>query len=239
MSTQKWKFWNSSITGLLHLRNGLPNQDACINRHFRWGEVIAVADGLGSKKNSDIGSKIVCKSVVDAAKFVKRTKNVDYANIPQLIHALWRIKIGQHIPCDCATTCIFAIRFEQQFVLGQTGDGMLVGLGQSPKDDFILQTKMENGFGFSNLTECLGEEFRNDDWTLKIVPAGQIVALILCTDGIANDLLPERHIDFARELWDYYRNIPIRRIKTEIHSMLTNWTVPYHTDDKTIVCLYR
>ncbi|MDR1484878.1 MAG: protein phosphatase 2C domain-containing protein [Planctomycetaceae bacterium] len=237
MSAQNWKFWSSSVAGPLHLRNGLPNQDACITQRFCWGEVVVVADGLGSKKNSDIGSKTVCESVVEAAKFVRRTKNVSYANIPQLIHALWRIKIGQYTTHDCATTCIFVIRFEKQFVLGQIGDGMLVGLGQSPKNDFILQTNMENEF--SNLTNCLGEEFHYDDWTLKIVPVDQIIALILCTDGIADDLLPERRIDFARELWGIYRSTPIRRIKTEIHNMLTNWTVPYHTDDKTIVCLYR
>jgi serine/threonine protein phosphatase PrpC len=239
MSACNWKFWSSSVTGPLHLRNGQQNQDACITQRFRWGEVGVIADGLGSKKNSDIGSKIVCESVVDAAKFVRKAKNVSYENMPQLIHALWRIKIGQYIPRDCATTCIFAIRFEKQFVLGQIGDGMLVGLGQSPKDDFILQKNTENVFGFSNQTDCLEEEFHNNNWILKIVPEGQIAAIILCTDGIADDLLPERRIDFAKELWDYYRNIPIRRIKTEVHKMLTNWTVPYHTDDKTLVCLYR
>ncbi|MDR2755949.1 MAG: protein phosphatase 2C domain-containing protein [Planctomycetaceae bacterium] len=237
MTTQNWKSWSSSVTGPLHLKNGQPNQDSYLVKKFQWGEVVAVADGLGSKPNSNIGSKAACQAVVESAKIFRNSPNANVKNLPRLIHSIWLMKIGQYEPKNCSTTCIFGIRIDENFILGQVGDGMLVVLGQSSKTDFILHSGENNSF--SNLTNALGQEFHNEYWVIKNIHVKHITALVLCTDGIADDLLYDKRIDFAREIWLNYADVPILSRKNEIQKMLTNWTVPFHTDDKTIVCLYQ
>ena len=68
MLDQLWNSWGASVIGPLHVKAGIPNQDSWMARRYKWGNVVVVSDGLGSKAHSDHGSKAACLAVFEAAK---------------------------------------------------------------------------------------------------------------------------------------------------------------------------
>ncbi len=97
---------------LLHVKAGIPNQDSWMARRYKWGNVVVVSDGLGSKAHSDHGSKAACLAVFEAAKSYQNTPDVNIVDILRLIHANWLVKIAPYSSTDCSTTCLFAIQIE-------------------------------------------------------------------------------------------------------------------------------
>ncbi len=57
----------------LHVKAGIPNQDSWRARRYKWGNVVVVSDGLGSKAHSDHGSKAACLAVFEAARNYQNT----------------------------------------------------------------------------------------------------------------------------------------------------------------------
>ncbi len=54
-----FKAFGTSIRGTYHAYARLPNQDAFLIRKNQKGLLLVLCDGLGSKKDSQIGAKIV------------------------------------------------------------------------------------------------------------------------------------------------------------------------------------
>ena len=102
-----WRSWGHSMIGPLHQKNGLPNQDAWLARHYSWGDVVVVSDGLGSKPHADTGAKMACRAVCEAAKFYQKNTSAPLEELTRLIHAMWLIFISleivqQHAYLYCA-----------------------------------------------------------------------------------------------------------------------------------------
>ena len=79
--------------GPLHVKTGIPNQDSWMARRYKWGNVVVVSDGLGSKAYSDHGSKAACLAVFEAAQSYQNTPDANIVDILRLIHANWLVKI--------------------------------------------------------------------------------------------------------------------------------------------------
>ena len=232
-----WNSWGSSMIGPLHIRLGLPNQDTWISRSYSWGDVVVVSDGLGSRSKSEVGAKAICKSVIEAAKHYCNCPQAKTEDILRFIHSLWLLKISPFEPEQCSATCLFVIRCKGKCFLAQLGDGLIVVCGKTSSDTIVLNDSKHDSF--SNLTFSLGRQFRPEQWKTLTIESDQCQAIILCTDGISDDLLPERQNEFAKELYISYQNYqPRQRIK-ELHRWLKNWPVPGHLDDKTVACLYK
>ncbi|MGN8372412.1 protein phosphatase 2C domain-containing protein [Helicobacter pylori] len=54
------------LGGVYHAYARLPNQDAFLIRKNQKGLLLVLCDGLGSKKDSQIGAKKMCESVEKA-----------------------------------------------------------------------------------------------------------------------------------------------------------------------------
>ena len=231
----------ASVAGPLHVKNGIPNQDYCLAKRCKWGNIVAVSDGLGSKIHSDIGSREACKAVFEAARCYSNRDmgSFDFLTIDMLqtIHTNWLIKIAPLSPYDCSATCLFAFLYKEEIMLGRLGDGMIAALGKSDKDNLILSENKQESF--SNCTECLQEEFKPDKWEVRIINSNEYDAVLLCTDGISDDLVPEKTIAFSQELHRSYVNMRPRKITRDIKRWLNAWPTPGHSDDKTIACLFR
>jgi serine/threonine protein phosphatase PrpC len=154
----------------------------------------------------------------------------------KLIHHIWNLLIHPYQPEDCVATCIFTILFARgQFFAAQLGDGLLYFQGgESP---FCLVEGRDAGF--SNETIGLGLAKSLSDWhyTEKILPSA--FTLMLCTDGVADDILPERRADFVKYLRDEMDPLPPRRRSSLLRRELTNWPTPGHIDDKSLVLAWR
>lgn len=64
-------------------------------------------------------------------------------------------------------------------------------------------------------------------------------AVVLCTDGISDDLLPEKKMIFTKELYSTYANMESEERKRDLKRWLNEWPVPGHSDDKTIASLFK
>ena len=232
-----WDIFGESVIGSAHRKNNIPNQDAWIGCHFDWGDVVAVSDGLGSRPKSDLGAKAACESVVEAAKAYHNCPDAKIENILRLVHSHWLVKIAPFDPNECLATCLFVIRLNGKYLLAQLGDGLIAVCGKKGDDSILLNDSKQGSF--SNLTYSLGQEFRLDQWQTRTVRTWQRNAVVLCTDGISDDLLPEKQSDFAQELYLSYRDCSSHKRTNEIYRWLMDWPVPGHSDDKTVACLFR
>ena len=105
---------------------GQENQDSFSITKYSFGVVMVVADGLGTKKYSGIGSKRICKAVGDAAKIWVEKENAPIEFLIRLVHNLWDISIYPYSKNECATTCLFCIALNSgKIILGQLGDGII------------------------------------------------------------------------------------------------------------------
>ncbi len=237
MLDQPWNIWGASVIGPLHVKAKIPNQDSWKARRYKWGNVVVVSDGLGSKAHSDYGSKAACLAVFEAAKSYQNTPNANIADILRLIHANWLVKIAPYSSTDCSTTCLFAIQIGGVITLGRLGDGMIVAVGKSDEHHIILSDKKQDSF--SNYTNSLQHEFRPVQWEIATIESAVCYAVVLCTDGISDDLLPEKQLVFAQELYSTYADMESKERKKDLKRWLNEWPVPGHSDDKTIACLFK
>ncbi len=234
---KKWDYFGETIIGPLHVKAGIPNQDSWMARQYKWGNIVVVSDGLGSKAHSDHGSKAACLAVFDAAKIFQKNPDANIVDILRLIHANWLVKIAPYSSSDCSATCLFAIQIEGVITLGRLGDGMIAALGETDGNHLILSDNKQDSF--SNYTNSLQKDFRPELWETARVESTTCNAVVLCTDGISDDLLPEKQINFAQELYSTYTNLKQKERRKDIKRWLNEWPVPGHSDDKTIVCLFK
>jgi len=219
-----WSSWGYSVRGPGHKRESLPNQDAWKAKAYCWGNVLAVSDGLGSKPLSDIGSKAACNAVTAAARHFAAHPLARIETIPPLIHSLWRIYLGSYYVRDCCATCLFAIQISDRIILGKLGDGMIAALGD--KDPVFMTEEKED-----NSTYCLDEIFHPRVWELKELSASLYPRIMICTDGVSDDLTVDGREIFSKDVFDNGKNL------TELRRALVKWPVPGHSDDKTVACL--
>ena len=231
-----WRYFSSSVKGPLHEQSGLPNQDATLGRKYHWGLVVAIADGLGSKSLSHIGSAMACESVMDNASYLAKNTDTPLQALPRLIHTFWLTKLGNQPITQCSSTLAFVILIRQKCIIGKIGDGMVVILN---KDQSHLCIDRDPASEFTNITTCLGENFAQEDWYLTEHDSTLCNGIFLCTDGISEDLKEDQKVNFAREFLDEYLQRSKRSRKRWLKKLLTNWPVPGHVDDKTLICGYR
>ena len=227
-----WKTWGVSIVGPHHRKENIPNQDAWLSGGFKGGMSLAVSDGLGSKPFSDTGSKAACLSVIEAGKIYKQHADGKYIFLPELIHALWTLKTGALNPNDCAATCLFAVQINEKITLGRLGDGMVIAAG---KNQCVVMEDPKTD-SFINMTDCLGDSYKAGEWDVRVIPADDFETIILCTDGVANDINPEKTCEFALSLFECYKTMDRKKRSREIAKWLREWPEP---DDKTLACLFK
>lgn len=225
--------WGCSVRGPLHVRMRIPNQDAWLARKYVWGRVLAVADGLGSKPHSDVGSRSVCRAVARAARECAAAgEECMRCNLTKLIHRYWLEGLCGYTANECATTCLFAVLAGSVLTLGRLGDGMVVATGRDNDADTLLMEGKEGAF--ANMTHCLHSEQCPRGWELLQLPTESCTHVLLSTDGVADDLEPGTHTAFARALLEAYSNMPRHAAYRDLRSTLVQWPRPGHTDDKTI-----
>jgi serine/threonine protein phosphatase PrpC len=230
-----WKSFGASVRGPGHITTGTPNQDAWTSFHHAWGDGIVISDGLGSKPFSNFGSDAACRAVEYAAlAFVDKTEiNLDF--LFNRISANWLSLIGPLEPRDCSATCIFAFRLGDGAIhLGMLGDGLAAAV---KSDGSIVLLSEDKSQGFSNITAALSPNVSAKDWRHLSLPEEGCAAILLCTDGVADDL---DYVDgFVKGFIEAHRAFATVSANRHVREMLENWSTPKHSDDKTIACLCR
>ncbi|WHV79583.1 PP2C family serine/threonine-protein phosphatase [Pseudomonas aeruginosa] len=230
-----WKSFGASVPGPAHLAAGTPNQDAWTAFHRGWGDGIVVSDGLGSKPFSSIGSKAACQAVAQAAQACRSRTEADLPSLLQRITSTWLSLVAPLEPRDCAATCLFAFRAENGVIhLGMLGDGLVAAIRSNGSVMYLADDKSQ---GFSNITAALSHRVAERDWQVASLPEQDCLAILLCSDGVADDL--EDIPGFVTGVIEAHRSLAAVTANQRLQVMLENWPTPKHSDDKTIACLCR
>jgi serine/threonine protein phosphatase PrpC len=117
------------------------------------------------------------------------------------------------------------------------GDGMMVMCAHNDSDSIVMEAQKADSF--CNQTDSMTAALNLEQWHTKMVDIKDYHAIVLCTDGIADDLQPNTQIPFSQQVSQAYRDLSRKKTDEALDLWLNDWPVPGHTDDKTIVCLYR
>lgn len=224
----------ASVIGPRHLDLREPNQDAMALTGCRDGWIAAVADGLGSRACSDLGARRACQ--VSRRVLRAAPSSFDLSATLPLIHQQWLETIEPTTPRDAATTLLFArVTAEGDVHAAQLGDGLLLARCAG---EFRRITPERTAYG--NQTWALESTHVQDKWSTtegRLTEPGDGVVLI--TDGVADDLEPAQLVDFFDALYQDLNTRNRRRGRCWLQSELNDWATPLHSDDKTLVAIYR
>lgn len=253
----------ASVAGPGHNQHGLPCQDAHAWEWLPDGTlVLAVADGAGSARKSEIGAQSAVQGAIASAKAPAadtRTPNGD--PLDDLAERLLLVFRGarsaveavaqlQREPLrELATTLLVCLWTENGVVSGHVGDGAAIGwLGKDA--------------GFKILSAPAATEYVNEtafitepDWECKFrvtAMPGYIPGVLLTTDGCQRAALrrkkPEEVSDhegcevfgpFVSPILDYvHRTTDAVQGQAELATLLCSEKLAGHSDDdKTLVAL--
>lgn len=229
-----WKSFGVSMIGPGHIKNGIPNQDYFMEKHSNHFDCIVVSDGVGSCVRSDRGSQVACHAVIETLSVLNIENSLPDINLfVDQIKKNFLEGIVPFQPKECSATCLWAIRFTGKVVLGMLGDGLTACL---LKDGTVMTLADDKTEGFSNLVSALSEKVMPENWKYIEIPEEQCRAILLCTDGISDDL--EDVNGFVCGFLESCINKANETNIRDTRDMLLNWPVPKHSDDKTIACLY-
>lgn len=222
----------SSVIGPAHEQDSLPNQDAVMVHGIQNGWCIAVCDGLGSREKSHIGSQ----KAVQQVRYILRQREpiVTTLKISQSIQGSWLKELGDNVrPYE--TTCLWAcVKPNGDGQAAQVGDGLLL-----VKADGILQIVTPPRDGFGNQTQTLAQA-KPGDWVTKEFQLSRPGdGVLLMTDGISDDLIPDQLEGFFDVIYQQLKSRNKRRCKQWLTKELEDWSTPKHGDDKSIAGIFR
>ncbi|MBX9756543.1 MAG: protein phosphatase 2C domain-containing protein [Pseudomonadaceae bacterium] len=220
----------ASVRGPAHQLDGLPNQDALCVSGLAGGWCIAVADGLGSRPLSHLGSR---KAVQSFRQLARQQRDILHGSVALSLRDAWLAHFG-----DCyrphETTCLWArVNGQGQGVAGQVGDGLLLIRSQGV---FKIVTDQRQGFG--NQTTTLAQAAVSScSINFELYKPGD--GVLLMTDGISDDLIPEHLEPFFEAIYQRQLRGSKRRMRQWLTKELHGWSTPRHGDDKTIAGIFR
>jgi hypothetical protein len=148
---------------------------------------------MGSRPHAQAGARAACRAVVDAVRQWRRHANAPTEILLGLVHLLWRARIAPKSPEDCACTCLFvAIEADGSGMAAQIGDGLIL----LRDNDGVATVASRSESAFSNETGALGITSRISGWS-QVQLDKRARTVVLCTDGVADDLLPDRLEEFV------------------------------------------
>jgi len=221
----------ASVRGPAHQQDGLPNQDALCVSGIRGGWCIAVADGLGSRPLSHLGSQ---KAVQLFRRLTRQRQDWGHGEVAQVLRDAWLAHFGDRYRAY-ETTCLWAwVDAAGRGVAGQGGDGLLLGRSQGV---FKVLTAQRQGFG--NQTTTLAQADLPGCWSTELVLSLPGDGVLLMTDGISDDLVAEQLASFFDAIYQRQLRCSKRRMRQWLTTELHGWSTPCHGDDKTIAGIFR
>ncbi|WP_029232549.1 protein phosphatase 2C domain-containing protein [Butyrivibrio sp. VCB2006] len=201
---------------------------------------IVVADGLGSCRNSDKGSarivEIVEKWVVDKLpEYSFMSNNVANILAKRMVQE-WTASYEAEEINDYDSTVHFAVFYNGSLLVGGVGDGMAL----LSYDSIVCKDIASADDLFSNVTNSMCSINVSELLSTEVVDKANIKSkaiMILATDGIADDLIPEKKLTLPGYFQETIENDGVTALQSELEDWLGDWATENHSDDKTICYL--
>jgi serine/threonine protein phosphatase PrpC len=114
------------------------------------------------------------------------------------------------------------------------GDGLLAAVRA---DGTVAPLSDDKSDGFSNMTAALSPDVTAEDWRWLSMPEDECQSIVLCTDGVSDDLSDPT--GFVKAFCESHRDLASVSASRRAREALEKWPTPKHSDDKTIACLFR
>ena len=189
-----WKAVARSRVGRIHQSQKLPCQDHC-GYHISNDVIVGVvADGAGSAKYSDEGSKLAVKTVLDYFKTInlergklscsrseEETRELLTKIVEKVIRQLQQTAEEKHCHInDFACTLLVLIATPDWLGAMQVGDGFIVVRSQSSEDYQLLFTPDKGEF--VNETTFITSTHALEEMQVKVMSSPRFIAA--ATDGL-------------------------------------------------------
>lgn len=230
----------ATVIGPHHEKNNLPNQDACDVYNSEGLVALAVADGLGSAKFSEQGSKEAVKIALSNLKEYlccqgdKTDKIQNIHHLKEITVSSWKNKFGSAV-ADYDTTLLFVGLTPNKCVMGQIGDGLILYQASRHSDQCTTFSASQRDY-LNTPDATLAQPNALEKFQIveyDVTPEEEYNNFLLMTDGVADDLSDtERYFnDLKRELLQHSP----QQWEDRLRQHLTNWQTPGHYDDKTLI----
>ncbi|MGM1051034.1 MAG: PP2C family serine/threonine-protein phosphatase [Pseudomonadota bacterium] len=221
----------ASVPGPAHIQEGTPNQDALCVSGCNEGWCIAVADGLGSRPLSHLGSR-------KAVQLFRRLAREQASILPDRVGPALRADWLAHFDSSFSryeTTCLWArVDADGRGLAGQVGDGLVLIMSHG---EFRVITGQRQGFGNQTNTLAQADTETVSSNEFELVCPGD--GVLLMTDGISDDLVPEQLESFFQAIYRRQRRSSKRQMRQWLTRELNGWLTPKHGDDKTMAGIFR
>lgn len=214
-----------TIQGSYHDKNQDSFKCEKINNIY----VLAVSDGLGSKKTSELGSRVLCESACDVvAENMDYIENIAAIDIARMVHKKWLINMSRYQVSDSYATMLLLLVMPKKIVAVRLGDGFI----SFWIDDQIRVLFDRKEDYFANETDCLTEIFDETKIEAVDVTYETFHGGVLCSDGVGIGNMTQNEIkSFTKDFIEEYCHYQESKIIQEIEIWLKDWT---GSDDKTL-----
>lgn len=205
------------------------NQDSFRVEKIGEGFVVVLSDGLGSKRNSQYGSKAICDSVIDTAiKYESKLMYCDPRIFLKDVHANWLTKISELDVSSCHATLLAFVIYDGKGFALRLGDGF-VSFWADDQVKVLFDRKEDY---FANETDCLTEELLFDKMEICEFEISELRGGVVCTDGVGIGNMTEAELkNFTKDFVEGYCEMSGDDIVSDIESWLSGWP---GVDDKTL-----
>lgn len=186
---------------------------------------MAVADGVGSCRFASYSSKRILRCLVKETKRA-RGQIPDLPKFMSCVVARYQ-RTFRFLKEGMGTTLIAVmINRNGDAYFAQAGDGLCAWIcGETGE---CLKNKDD---AFGNLVSPISGTAPFDKWVLQEKHFENDLELLLCTDGVSEDILADKRTAFLKAMAERCRKDGIRAIE----KVLNDWPTPHSVDDKTII----
>lgn len=254
--SNNWQVVCEAAVGLSHRRMTppMPCQDACMTMN-QTRTALFLADGAGSAKKSDKGSRMLVQSLKRLLASIEGvlSKSLDQARSPvnfenQLAEIVYRYAVNLVIDLaendrrsakDFRSTLLLAIVGKQKTFWLKVGDGAIIY--QDNNNKLHLLGAMEKG-DFANQTVFVDDQLAWDDVQFGTLPSKKVSGIALMSDGAAERFVSYDGTKIAPFLNKWFQLLVTEELKQESLFKFFNdeetWRGSTH-DDKSMALAVR
>ena len=190
----KIKIIKDIMTGRGHHSRNMQCQDSVYTKKGKKHLGIAVSDGAGSKKLSEIGSKVAAKQSIDyVSRYFSELYDIsDEKFIAEKIisHVIKYIRkassSSSYDISDYSCTLVFVVidNVTNRYIAGHIGDGLIIS--RNAREPFVLSHPKNGEYG--NTTFFITEKDAIDNFSIFKGELNKINGFMVMTDGTSSSL---------------------------------------------------
>lgn len=256
MIIEKWKQSQTYVTGKDHVNLNKPCQDRTYYAKEDGVQVIALADGAGSRENSEIGAEVVTKKIcellvnnffnfyIGCEKRGKEEKDYlsDIKKLKKHILNTLLNELKRHANSvdELSSTLLFCALYKNKYIIGHIGDGVIGGLFEEDNGLTIRTLSEPKNGGAPNITFFVTDTDAIDNLRITSGEFTNLRGIILMSDGPA-EVMYNKNFGLDENVIKIFDNFN-KKISNDYNQILNKFLSEkissYSSDDLSLNVLY-